>query len=104
LLEREREVGEQRKDLGLKKRTLVDDLTKAKQHESYFHARLEKYNRKDGSKPKDASAVDFKELQSSRAEWQSTIDQLERAIALIDEELEPIDQELADIQREKLLP
>ena len=104
LLEREREVCEQRKDLGLKKRTLVDDLTKAKQHESYFHARLEKYNRKDGSKPKDASAVDFKELQSSRAEWQSTIIQLERAIAALDEELQPIDQELADIQKEKLLP
>jgi predicted nucleic acid-binding Zn-ribbon protein len=102
LLEREREVGEQRKDLGLKKRTLVDDLTKAKQHESYFHARLEKYNRKDGSKPKDA--VDFKELQASRAEWTSTIEQLERAIALIDEELEPIDAEIADIKKEKLLP
>jgi septal ring factor EnvC (AmiA/AmiB activator) len=102
LLEREREVGEQRKALGMQKRTLAEDLSKAKQHESYFHARLEKYNRKDGSKPKDA--VDFKELQASRAEWTSTIEQLERAIALIDEELEPIDQELADIQKEKLLP
>ena len=102
LLEREREVGEQRKDLGLKKRTLVEDLSKARQHESYFLARLEKYNRKDGSKPKDA--VDFKELQASRDEWQSTIEQLERAIAVLDEELKPIDEELSDIQKEKLLP
>ena len=104
LLEREQEVGEQRKDLGLKKRTLAEDLEKARQHESYFHARLQKYNRKDGSKPKDASAVDYKELQASRAEWQSTIEQLERAIAVLDEQLEPIDAELASIQIEKLMP
>lgn len=105
LLEREREVGEQRKALGMQKRTLADDLEKARQHLSYFNARLEKYeNRKDGWKPKDASAVDFKELQASRAEWQSTIEQLERAIAAIDEQLEPIDAELADIGREKLMP
>ena len=105
LLEREREVGEQRKALGMQKRSLVDDLEKAKQHLSYFNARLEKYeNRKDGWKPKNASAVDYKELQASRDEWQSTSEQLERAIAAIDEELEPIDAELADIQKEKLLP
>ncbi len=105
LIEREKEVGSQRFALGGQKRTLVDDLTKAKQHESYFNARLEKYeNRKDGWKPKDASAVDYKELQASRAEWQSTIIQLERAIAVLDEQLEPIDQELADIKKEKLLP
>ena len=105
LIEREREVGSQRFALGMQKRTLVDDLTKAKQHESYFNARLQKYeNRKDGWKPKDASAVDYKELQASRAEWQSTIEQLERAIAVLDEELEPLDKELTDIQKEKLLP
>ena len=105
LIEREREVGSQRFALGMQKRTLVDDLTKAKQHESYFNARLQKYeNRKDGWKPKDASAVDYKELQASRAEWQSTIIQLERAIAVLDEQLEPIDQELADIKIEKLRP
>ncbi len=105
LLEREKEVGEQRKSLGMQKRTLVEDLEKARQHESYFNARLQKYeNRKDGWKPKDASAVDYKELQASRAEWQSTIIQLERAIAAIDEQLQPVDQELSDIQKEKLLP
>ena len=105
LLEREREVGEQRKALGMQKRTSADDLEKAKQHLSYFNARLEKYeNRKDGWKPKNASATDYKELQSSRAEWQSTIIQLERAIAVLDEELEPLDAELADIQQEKLMP
>jgi hypothetical protein len=102
LLEREQEVGSQRKALGMQKRTLAEDLSKARQHESYFLARLEKYNRKDGSKPKDA--VDFKELQASRAEWQSTIEQLEIAIRNIDEQLEPVDAELADIQIEKLLP
>jgi septal ring factor EnvC (AmiA/AmiB activator) len=102
LIEREKEVGEQRKSLGMQKRTIAEDLSKARQHESYFLARLEKYNRKDGSKPKDA--VDFKELQASRAEWTSTIEQLERAIAAIDEQLEPVDEELTDIKREKLLP
>jgi chromosome segregation ATPase len=105
LIEREKLVSEHRKALGLKKRTLAEDLEKARQHESYFNARLEKYdNRKNGLKPKDASAVDYKELQASRAEWQSTIEQLERAIAVLDEELEPVDAELADIQQEKLLP
>jgi hypothetical protein len=105
LLAREKEVGSQRFALGGQKRTLVDDLTKAKQHESYFNARLQKYeNRKDGWKPKDASAVDYKELQASRAEWQSTIIQLERAIAVLDEQLQPIDAELADIKNEKLMP
>ena len=105
LIEREKEVGEQRKSLGMQKRTLAEDLEKAKQHESYFNARLEKYeNRKDGWKPKDASAVDYKELQASRAEWQSTIEQLERAIAVLDEALAPLDAELTDIQKEKLLP
>jgi hypothetical protein len=105
LIQREKEVGSQRFALGMQKRTLAEDLEKARQHLSYFNARLEKYeNRKDGWKPKDASAVDYKELQASRAEWQSTIDQLERAIALIDEELEPIDAEIADIKKEKLLP
>ena len=105
LIEREKLVSEHRKALGLQKRTLAEDREKAKQHESYFTARLQKYeNRKDGWKPKDASAVDYKELQASRAEWQSTIEQLERAIAVLDEELEPLDKELTDIQKEKLLP
>ena len=105
LIEREKLVSEHRKALGLQKRTLAEDREKAKQHESYFTARLQKYeNRKDGWKPKDASAVDYKELQASRAEWQSTIIQLERAIAVLDEQLEPIDQELADIKIEKLRP
>jgi chromosome segregation ATPase len=105
LIEREKEVGEQRKSLGMQKRTLAEDLEKARQHLSYFNARLQKYeNRKDGFKPKDASAVDQKELQASRAEWQSTIEQLERAIAAIDEQLEPVDTELTDIKKQKLLP
>ena len=95
LLEREREVGEQRKALGMQKRTLVDDLEKAKQHESYFHARLGK---------KGLAERDRKELQASRDEWQSTIEQLERAIAVLDEQLQPVDAELADIGQEKLLP
>jgi DNA polymerase II small subunit/DNA polymerase delta subunit B len=47
LIEREKEVGEQRKSLGMQKRTIAEDLSKARQHESYFLARLEKYNRKD---------------------------------------------------------
>jgi hypothetical protein len=94
LLEREQEVGEQRKELGLQKRTLEKDLTTAKQHLSYFSARL---------KRKESLTV-HKELEAQRDEWQSTIEQLAIAIELIDERLLPIDEELADIQREKLLP
>jgi septal ring factor EnvC (AmiA/AmiB activator) len=94
LLEREREVGEHRKELGLQKRTLEKDLTAAEQHLSYFNARL---------KRKESLTV-HKELEAQRDEWQSTIEQLERAIELVDERLLPIDEEIADIQREKLLP
>ena len=94
LIAREKEVGSQRFALGMQKRTLEKDLTTAEQHVSYFTARL---------KRKDSLTV-HKELEAQRDEWTSTIDQLERAIALIDEQLEPLDAELADIQREKLLP
>ena len=94
LLEREKEVGEQRKELGLQIRVLEKDLTTAEQHLSYFVARL---------KRKESLTV-HKELEASRAGWQSTIEQLERAIAVLDEQLEPIDAELASIQIEKLMP
>ena len=94
LLEREKEVGEQRKELGLQIRVLEKDLTTAEQHLSYFVARL---------KRKESLTV-HKELEASRAGWQSTIEQLERAIAVLDEQLEPIDAELSAIGREKLMP
>jgi hypothetical protein len=94
LIEREKEVGSQRFALGGQKRTLEKDLTTAEQHLSYFVARL---------KRKESLTV-HKELEASRDEWQSTIEQLEIAIRNIDEQLEPIDAELADIKKEKLLP
>ncbi|MCY3010594.1 MAG: hypothetical protein NTY42_12210 [Planctomycetota bacterium] len=76
LLEREQEVGEQRKELALKKNPLSEDLEKAQQRLSYFHSRLGK---------KGLSDRERKELQSSQDEWQSTVEQLE-------------------IQKEKLMP
>jgi len=94
LIEREKEVGSQRFALGGQKRTLEKDLTTAEQHLSYFVARL---------KRKESLTV-HKELEASRDEWQSTIEQLAIAIRNIDEQLEPVDQELSDIQKEKLLP
>ena len=94
LIAREIEVGEQRKDLALKKQPLVDDLTKAQQRLSYFNSRL---------KRKESLTL-HKELEAQRDEWQSTIDQLERAIRTIDDELEPLDAELADIGKKKLMP
>ena len=94
LIEREKEVGSQRFALGGQKRTLEKDLTTAEQHLSYFVARL---------KRKESLTV-HKELEASRDEWQSTIEQLAIAIRNIDEQLEPIDAELADIKKEKLLP
>lgn len=105
LLEREQVVGEQRKELASQKNPLVDDLTKAKQHLSYFNARLEKYeNRKDGWVPKDSLAADYRELQAERDHWQSTVEQLQIAIRNIDELLSPLDDEIADIGRAKLMP
>lgn len=95
LIEREREVGSQRKDLAIQKKPLFEDLEKAQQRLSYFHSRLGK---------KGLAERERKELQAELDEWQSTIDQLEIAIRNIDQQLEPLDDEIADIGKEKLMP
>lgn len=107
LLEREQEVGQQRLELSQKRKPLHDDLLLARQHLSYFNARLENFEkRKDSWLPSKDGNQDreMRALQAQRDDAASTVDQLERAVADIDERLLPYNQELADIGREKLQP
>lgn len=96
LVEREQEVGSQRQALMEKRLPLYDDLQKAKQHLSYLNACVEN--------PKGSPLSERAELQARRDDALSTVDQLERAIWAIDQEVQPYDQELADIGRQKLQP
>lgn len=96
LVEREQEVGSQRQALMQKRGPLFDDLQKTRQLLSYITSRIEN--------PKGSPSSEQRELQARRDDALSTIDQLERAIWLIDSEVEPYDRELADIGKQKLQP
>jgi hypothetical protein len=107
LVEREKELGEQRFALAQKRRPLHDDLVKTRQRLGYHNALLEKFeNRKDGWVPREGarSLSEMRDLQAKRDDAESTIEQLERAVSAIDDAMVPIDDELRDIGRQKLTP
>jgi septal ring factor EnvC (AmiA/AmiB activator) len=107
LLEREQEVGRQRQELARKRRPLWDDLQTAKGRLSYYNTCLRSFESRGDSWAPKAGSNQSKEMQkllSSRDSFQREVDQLERAVWSIDQELIPFDQELADIAKQKLLP
>jgi hypothetical protein len=103
LLAREAELNSKRMTLIQKRRPLDEDLSRSANTVQSYQSSVDALNRKIADRSNDAVAKASYKRDLALKEPQHVLDQLQKAVNDIDEQLQPIDRELATIREKKLL-